>query len=182
LEAEVEEFALHKIVEETKKPDCPQIISGGENSSWHNTDMTSHKEVDGTDSNNLLVDYTPVIVMKSMFTSDDTTKKKIFINVCSHCDIPMSKVVVGMHCPRSIPDKSGEDTLVYDICVSRDQFSSDESVEAICSKILNYLNAMLSQEKNGRIDMVYKLPKIKNQFKGSHTASFVSLALHQPSS
>jgi hypothetical protein len=126
-----------------------------------------------------LVGYVPVFVMKSLFApvGDDSEKKKLFINVCSHDQIPKSKIIIGLQCPLITQDKNGDDTLVYDICVSSEQFASDEAMEVICSKILNYLNAMLSQEGKGRIDMVYKLPKIKNQFKGSHTASFVRIEL-----
>ena len=129
------------------------------------------------DSDEYLTEYTPVLVMKSLISMPSTPNKiKIFLNVCSHKEIPKSKIIIGLNCPQTSKDKNGEDTLVYDVCVSCEQFASDESMEAICSSILTYMNSRLQQEEKGKIDMIYKLPKIKNQFKGSHTARFVSVS------
>ena len=130
----------------------------------------------GVSHDEFLVEYTPVLVMKSLFSDDEIDKRKIFLNICSHMAVPKDKIIIGLNCPQIAKDKSGDDTLVYDICVACEQFHNDKSVEGICSTILNFMNSRFNQEgKGGKIDLVYKIPKIKNQFKGSHVAKFVKV-------
>ena len=52
---------------------------------------------------------------------------KVFINICVHDSIPTMAVVIGLDCPRDIPDKSGETCLGFDACVNSEVLCDEGS-------------------------------------------------------
>jgi hypothetical protein len=110
---------------------------------------------------------------------------KVFVNMCSNNAVMRSEILIGTGCPHDIPDKSGEICIGYDACVSADAVSEETlRNEVLCGsfifgcltvcymqtyyRVLEFLNTTYS----ANLEELFKLPKIKGNFKGEHTPMF----------
>jgi len=93
---------------------------------------------------------------------------KVFINMCTHESIPVGKMVTGNNSPHEILDKSGDTCVGYDICVSPEYLTNESLSHEVYHQAIEYLKSTTSLQ----LDEVFKLPKIKGNFKGNHTPRF----------
>eukprot|EP00603_Paraphysomonas_imperforata_P005993 CAMPEP_0114432734 /NCGR_PEP_ID=MMETSP0103-20121206/11316_1 /TAXON_ID=37642 ORGANISM="Paraphysomonas imperforata, Strain PA2" /NCGR_SAMPLE_ID=MMETSP0103 /ASSEMBLY_ACC=CAM_ASM_000201 /LENGTH=386 /DNA_ID=CAMNT_0001602435 /DNA_START=1 /DNA_END=1158 /DNA_ORIENTATION=- len=102
-----------------------------------------------------IISGAPVYVMKSKLSSG-----KVFVNVCCDDSIAISAVILGENCPHAVPDKEGNMSDTYDVCIN-----SQSKDDQFNREIIIHINKEYAVE----LDADVTLPKIKGNFKGSHT-------------